>query len=387
MKNIIFINSHPIQYFAPMYKRMNDMGINTSCWYCTDETINGGHDKQFGVNVKWDIPLLKGYNYKFFKNFSWKPSHFNGFLGLINLGIIKELFKTPKSVIVVHGWHYFTLFSALVVGRLGGHTVCLRCELPLNQEGLKQGWLQKVKRFGLKHMLFPRVDFFLYIGKQNRLFYKSYEIADRRLLFCPYSVDNVRFQEERARLINQVSTIKAKAGIPDTAKVIVFSAKYIQKKRPLDLLQAFAKLNNENLWLIMVGEGEFRPAMEELIKEHDVKNVILTGFVNQSKISEYYSIADLFVMCSGLGETWGLSVNEAMNFDLPLVISDLSGCASDLVTEGVNGYTFQTANVDSLAARIKSVLLDNTLTKQPSSIEAVANYSYETVARSLSTLI
>ena len=370
-----------------MYKRMSDMGLNTSCWYCTDETINGGHDKQFGVNVKWDIPLLQGYDYQFFKNFSWNPSHFNGFLGLINFGLIKALFKIPKAVVVVHGWHYFTLLAALTLGRFRGHTVCLRCELPLNQENLKRGWKQKIKRFGLKYILFPRVDFFLYIGKQNRLFYKSYGIADQRLLFCPYSVDNARFQKDSARLVNQGPSIRLRTGIPDSAKVIVFSAKYIEKKRPLDLLQAFAKLNNENLWLIMVGEGELRPVMEELIKKYNIKNVLLTGFVNQSNIAEYYSIADVFVMCSGLGETWGLSVNEAMNFDLPLVISDLSGCASDLVTEGVNGYTFQTANVDSLVERIKSVLLDNTLTKRPSSIEVVTNYSYDTVARSLSTLI
>ena len=85
MKDIIFINSHPIQYFAPLYKYMNAHGVKTKAWYCSDESIKGGLDVQFGVDVKWDIPLLEGYEYKFFKNQSWKPSHFNGFFGLINL--------------------------------------------------------------------------------------------------------------------------------------------------------------------------------------------------------------------------------------------------------------------------------------------------------------
>lgn len=370
-----------------MYTRMNEMGIKTSCWYCTDETIHGGHDKQFGVNIKWDIPLLEGYNYKFFKNLSWKPSHSNGFFGLVNLEVIQDLFKIPKSIIVVHGWHYFTVLMALMLGKVCGHTVCLRCELPLNQEILKSGLLQKIKRFILKNIVFPRVNYFLYIGKQNQLFYKNYGISDHRLLFCPYAVDNERFQKERVRLLNKVSTIKYDIGIPSYGKVIIFSAKFIAKKRPLDLLRAFGKINNETLWLIMVGEGELRPEMEDMIIEHNIKNVIITGFVNQSKIAEYYSIGDVFVMCSGLGETWGLSVNEAMNFDLPLIVSDLSGCATDLVVEGVNGYTFQTGNVDNLAARIKSVLLDNTLTKSPTSIEIVENYSYEIIAKSLSKLI
>jgi glycosyltransferase involved in cell wall biosynthesis len=387
MKRIIFINSHPIQYFTPLYKRMNEKGIQTACWYCTDATIKGGFDKQFGVNIKWDVPLLEGYEYKFFKNNSWNPSHFNGFFGLINIGMIRELMTIPKSVIVVHGWHYFTLFWILMLGKVRGHQVCLRCELPLNQEILKHGWKQSLKRIILKHILFPRVDLFLYIGKQNMSFYKSYGIPESRLMFCPYSVDNARFQNESLNLSSSTAVVRKELGIPPAGKVIIFSAKYIPKKRPLDVLQAFHQVSDENLWLIMVGEGELRPEMESFIKANNMRNVILTGFVNQSEIAKYYAIGDVFVMCSGLGETWGLSVNEAMNFDLPLIISDLSGCADDLVKQGVNGYTFRTGNVGELALRIKQVLLQDTLTKSPSSLDIVKRYSYDTIAENLSSLV
>ena len=353
---------------------------------CTDSIIKGGFDKQFGVEVKWDIPLLKGYNYTFFKNYSWKPSISNGFFGIINFGILKELFKIQKTVVVVHGWHYFTLLAVLMLGKLLGHTVCLRCELPIHQEAMKYGWKQRVKQFALKHIIFPRIDFFLYIGEQNRLFYKGYGISENRLLFCPYSVDNERFQHEYSRLVTDVAAIKADIGIPHSSKVIVFSAKYIQKKRPLDLLRAFININDKSIWLIMVGEGELRSDMEKMIDAYGIKNVILTGFVNQSKISEYYSIGNVFVMCSGIGETWGLSVNEAMNFDLPLIISDISGCAVDLVKLGANGYIFQTGNMDDLTDKLNDVLTNDTLTKNPSSVEIVNRYSYETVAKSLRPL-
>lgn len=386
-KEIIFINSHPIQYFAPMYKRMNEMGVKTTCWYCSDVSIKGAYDRQFGVEVKWDIPLLEGYSYKFFKNYSWKSSPLSGFFGLINIKMIRELFKTPKSVIVVHGWHYFTLFCFIMLGKSFGHTVCLRCDVPFSHENLKEGLLQRFKRFVLKFILFPRIHFFLYIGEQNRSFYKSYGIADSRLLSCPYAVDNDRFRDEYSKIINQIPAIKEEIGIPRYDKVIIFSAKYISKKRPLDVIRAFNKLKDENLWLIMIGEGELRPQMEALIKTKNIKNVILTGFVNQSKISHYYAIGNLFVMCSGLGENWGLSVNEAMNFNLPLILSDLSGCAEDLVKEGVNGYIFKTGDVDDLAIKMRRILRENTLTNATSSIDIVEKYSYETVTESFSTLV
>lgn len=379
MKKVIFINSHPIQYFAPMYKYMNEHGMNVEAWYASDNSVGGGIDKEFGVKVKWDIPILEGYSYRFFKNSSRKPHTSSGFLGLVNFGMIAEIFRIPPSIIVVHGWHYFTHFFILLLAKFRGHVVCIRSEVPLSHENLKSGWKQRLKKLGLKYILFPRVDYFLFIGSQNRLFFKSYGIADKRLIYCPYAVDNERF----GRAIYDVNRIKSELNIPLDAKVILFSAKYINKKRPLDLLKAFQLLNNQQCWLIMVGEGELRKEMEEFIANNKLNNVQLTGFVNQSLIPSYYAISDLFVMCSSLGETWGLSVNEAMNFNLPVVISDLTGCSDDLVVEGVNGYKFETGNVEDLVTKLHQVLVDKKLSWETSSKKIIEKFSYSTIVDNL----
>ena len=385
-KEIVFINSHPIQYFAPLYKYMNEQGLTTQAWYCSDEPLKGSFDKQFGTQVKWDIPLLDGYEYIFFKNYSPKPSHFKGFFGLINLGMIKRVFTIPKSIIIVHGWHYFTHFFILLLGKLKGHTVCVRCDIPENQEKLKTGFKQKIKRIGLRYLLFPRINYFLFVGSQNKLFYQSYSLPDRKLIFCPYAVDNYRFSDEYNFLKNETSYFKQQRSIPETDKIILFIAKYIEKKRPLDLLQAFKEVNNKNCWLFFVGEGELRKEMETYISQHKLTRVILTGFVNQSKISEYYAMSDVFVMCSGEGENWGLSVNEAMNFDLPLVVSDLTGCADDLVKDGVNGFIYKTGNVDELKLKLEAVL-NGKLTWEKSSKNIVDEYSFQTIVSSLKTIV
>lgn len=388
MKDIIFVNSHPIQYFAPLYKFMNEKGIKVKAWYCTDDTIKGNLDKEFGVKVKWDIPLLEGYEYKFFKNNSWKPSHSNGFFGLVNLGMIKELFSIPKSVIVVHGWHYFTLLFILLLGKLKGHTVCLRCDMPFRHEEYKKGLKQIVKVIGLKYIVFPRVSKFLYIGSQNKLFYEKLGVGKTQLISCPYAVDNLRFKKEYDRLSPQRNILKNRLSIFADDKVIIFSAKYISKKRPLDLLKAYHMLNQPNIWLIFVGEGHGRREMERYIKEHNLEKVILTGFINQSNISEYYAIGDLFVMCSSLGENWGLSVNEAMNFNLPLVLSDLTGCSEDLVKEGANGYTFKTGDIEELSQRLKQVLIDNSLSMNPNSQQVLEEgYSFDVIVNNIRVLL
>jgi len=378
-KNVIFVNSHPIQYFAPMYKYLNEQGIPTSAWYCSDYSVKGGLDVEFGTKITWDIPLLEGYESQFFKNISIKKK---GFFRFINFGMIAELIKEPKSIIVVHGYHYFTHFMILMLGGLFGHTICFRTDVPQNHEIIKQGWKQKIKRFGLKHILFPRINYMLYVGTQNKLFYEGLKIPQNKLVSCPYAIDNNRFRnficdqkEERKRL-----------GIKQDEKIMVFSAKYIHKKRPLDLLKAFHRLNEKNVWLIFVGDGELREEMQNYIDQYKLEKVIMTGFVNQKEIPKYYAIADLFVMCSGQGEHWGLSVNEAMNFDIPLVLSDLTGCAVDLVDPGNNGYIFETGNIEELTKSIKSILVENSLSETKTSKMIIDDYSYKSVLNGLKTL-
>lgn len=355
MKPFIFLNSHPIQYFTPLYKLISAKEkLPLLVLYCSDETLKGVTDKEFGVSVKWDTPLLDGYDYLFLKNHSIKPSLFNGFFGLLNLGVLKMLLKQPSSIVIVHGWGFATHLITLIFAKFLGHKVCLRAETPINQEELKNKLFQQFKHLLLK-LLFTRIDCFLYIGTQNKMFYQKLGVSENQLFFAPYSIDNSTFSS--FALKSNKKDLKQQLAIPDTHKVILFSGKYIHKKRPLDLINAFSKLKNSNVHLIMLGEGVLRRNMEQLIQELKMQHIItLTGFINQSEIANFYAIADVFVMCSGAGETWGLSVNEAMNFGIPLVISKTTGCSIDLVIEGVNGFTFNTGDIEALTDCIDAAI-------------------------------
>ncbi len=385
MQRIIFFNSHPIQYFVPLYQELaKEPGIALEVMYCSDETLKGATDKQFGVKVQWDIPLLEGYNYIFLRNHSFRPSIFKGFWGLMNWGIIDYLRKAPKSVLVVHGWASFSHIMTIFCGKLFGHTVCLRAETPLNQELLKRPAVQTIKNVWLR-FLFLFVDKYLYIGKQNKLFYESLGVKEPVLFFTPYCVDNKRFQQV------QENTSKTHArnqlNLPTEKRIFLFSGKYIDKKRPMDLLEAFSKTDLQQCFLVMVGDGELREVMEAFIIEKGLSgNVLLTGFINQSVIPFYYAAADLFVMCSGLGETWGLSVNEAMNFKLPIIVSDTCGCSYDLVDANINGAIFETGNLQQLQeqlAHMSTISEERLQAMGQASLAKVNRYSYNAVIQTL----
>ncbi len=385
MRSVIFLNSHPIQYFAPLYQYIaTETDIDLEVIYCSDESLKGKMDKGFGTNVQWDIPLTAGYKNVFIKNRSYKPSIHSGFWGLFNPGIVSYLRKKPKSILVIHGWGYATNIIAIIAGKLTGHTVCIRAETPQNQEVLKKKYVTFLKHLYLK-FIFMFADKFLYIGKQNKLFYEALGINGKKLLFTPYSVDNKRFRT----IFETISKLDAreKLTIPTEAKVILYSGKYIQKKNPLDILKAFSAIKAPNALLVMVGDGELRPQMEAFVEKNNLTDrVILTGFINQSLIPLYYCAADVFVMCSGLGETWGLSVNEAMNFGLPVIVSDTCGCSFDLVKSGENGRVFETGNIEQLSTALMEFIDTSELEKarvSDNSLAIINQYSYAKITAGL----
>jgi glycosyltransferase involved in cell wall biosynthesis len=355
MQRIIFLNSHPIQYFAPLYQQIaKDTDFNLEVLYCSDETLQGATDKQFGVQFKWDIPLLEGYKYIFLRNASRSPSIYNGFFGLLNLGVIKFLRKETKSIVILHGWAYASDFIAIIFAKLFGHVVCLRAETPLNQEVKKNKWITLFKNVYLK-FLFLFVDYGLYIGIQNKLFYKYFGFKDQQLIFAPYCIDNERFSNISLS-INKHS-LRNSLKLPNNKKIIIFSGKFIEKKRPLDLLKAIIQLNRQDIFTVFVGDGNLRAQMESFIINNGIEqDILLAGFINQSMIPYYYAAADVYIMCSGLGETWGLSVNEAMNFNIPIIISETCGCSFDLVKNSINGFTFKEGDISDLSDKITRCL-------------------------------
>src|SRR5215831_7429662 len=63
---VAFINTHPIQYFAPLYADLNRAeDLFVTALYLSDYSVRGAPDHGFGHFVKWDVDLLAGYDVRF----------------------------------------------------------------------------------------------------------------------------------------------------------------------------------------------------------------------------------------------------------------------------------------------------------------------------------
>lgn len=383
MKKVSYFLSHPIQYQTPLiqYLHENLKDIELEVVYFANHTI-GGYDKQFGINVKWDIPLLQGYKYLFLKNYSPRPSVSNNFFGLINFGIVHYLFTRRPEYVIVHGWAYFSNFLLLITARVLGIKILMRAESPLQPE-IKKNILNKL----IKKLILKSCDRFLYIGKENKAFYNYFKIPDESLFYTPYCVDNDRFISSKSNFNVVRDSVRPIFNIPNDNKVLLFCGKLIKKKRPLDVVKALGKLKRKDVSLILVGTGELTSEISCYLRENEMTNVHFAGFVNQSDLYKYYMSSDIFVLPSTYGETWGLVVNEAMLHELPIIISNHVGCVSDLVIEGQNGYSYDCGNIDQLSLLMDQLCSsDNNLLKSmgKKSFDIVQSYSFNKVLEGFS---
>lgn len=386
MRPISFFISHPIQYFSPLFKVMSER-IPVKVYYFSNCSIKGSFDKGFGKEVKWDIPLLEGYSFEFLRNIAADKPLNNGFFDVCNPGIFKAMRNENAGVVVVHGWTYSSTFLAIIAARIWRKKVWLRAENPLNQEVRRSGLKAYLKKIFLRHLLFPQVNRCLYIGKESKKFFEYYGVRGKKLLYAPYAVDNNFFRREYEKYRQFGPELKDELGIPQDRVVFLYSGKYIKKKNPMSLLRAFAMMKHrDDSFLIMMGEGELRDEMQKFIENRKIQSqVLLTGFINQSVVSKFYSVCDVFVMCSGMGETWGLSVNEVMNFAKPVIVSDSCGCRADLVKHGVNGFVFKESDLESLTRYMDNLSADSELRCRTGEASAgiIKNYSYEVMINNI----
>ena len=97
-----------------------------------------------------------------------------------------------------------------------------------------------------------------------------------------------------------------------------------------------------------MGNGPQRALIEDYIQTNELKTVKLISFSSHEHLRELFTGAYAFILPSK-GETWGLVVNEAMASGLPVLVTNQAGCASVLVKEGINGFTFSPENIEELA--------------------------------------
>lgn len=370
------VNSHPIQYFAPLYAYLNrDPELELTALYCSDYSLRGAVDPGFKQQVKWDVDLLSGYHHVFLGERAKRRS-ISGFFSLICPGIWREIRSGRYDAIMLHGYAYAAFVLAFLAAKSRGLPVFVRSETHLGLQ--RPGWRRRLRDVILR-LAYRRVAGCLSIGSANRAYYRTLGVPDAKIFDVPYTVDTERFIAAASLTPEQRREVREKYGLRSDQTVVLYASKFMRRKHPDDVVEAMARLQHEGIraTLLLVGTGELETRLREQVAELGIADVVFGGFVNQAELPRVYAASDIFVLPSE-SEPWGLIVNEVMCASLPVIVSDEVGCVPDLVLDNVNGRHMHAGDVDSLTAALRDLLADQQTREAMGrkSLEIIQSWSY-----------
>lgn len=331
--SLLIVETHPIQYRAPIYARLNElMPGHIHVVYASDFSVRGGLDPGFSQSVAWDSDLLKGYPFTVLDPTLDHPPR--GWLDLKGQGLPNLINRLQPKAILLNSLTYIYDYTAYATALLSQIPVWMRCET--QDQAFSRPLFKTLARSGFYRLVYSGIRLAFPIGELSRQHWISHGLQARQLRYARYctldrSVGLSINQKEARRL-----GLRHRLGIQPRQFLVAFFGKLISKKDPSLLLEAVPCLSQDlrkRLSLLFVGSGEMKHDLEmhaSTVYDGFGVESHFPGFVNQSALLDWYLAADIVVLPSRrAGETWGLVVNEALQAGCSVVTTEAVGCAAD----------------------------------------------------------
>lgn len=227
-------------------------------------------------------------------------------------------------------------------------------------------WYWKLYNKLLKIIL-RKVDAIIASGEKSQNFYKD-------TLGNEVKVFNIRnyvvsYQKrDPSQLIKKLA--EEDSNIIDK-KIVLFLSRIVKIKGLEYLIESFKNLENklDNVYLLIVGSGDFEEHCKNLADDLKIKNIMFRGYTcDEREIELYYNLCDVFVLPSifykDSGEAIGYVVCESMGIGKPLVVTNAVGAAPEYVQDNVNGFVVQEKNAEELYKALLKILSNEKLSKE-----------------------
>ena len=352
---LAYLVSHPIQYQSPLLRRIaQEPDIDLTVFFGSDFSVKGYVDRDFGVEVKWDIPLLQGFKHEFLP--ALHDNATEGIFSPISYGILTRL--RQFDVLWVHGYATVNQMQGILAAKILDIPVLVRSDSQLKDRP-RSGLILAIKTVFFT-LLRNMVDAVLVSGTLNADYWRHYMGKDFPLFMLPYAVDNAWFQRQCRLAAATRPDLEAELNLQPGRPVILFASKLQTRKLCADLVTAYAALiegiaDALQPYLVIVGDGEERDNLVQQVSALCLSGVRFAGFQNQSAMPRFFALATVFVL-PARHEPWGLIVNEAMNAAIPVIVTDDVGAHPDLVTDGVEGFVYPAGDIPALTSALRRIL-------------------------------
>lgn len=185
----------------------------------------------------------------------------------------------------------------------------------------------------------------------------SYGVPKEKIFIIYNSPDTDLILADKAKIegLNDI--------LPENPLRLLHVGRLVKWKRVDMLIEVFKKLLIQfpSAELVIVGTGpEEQNLKQQAIDLGIEKQMLFTGGIYEMTTLGQYFNASLVYVLAGMG---GLSINDAMCFDKPIVCAVADGTEKKLVRDGYNGYIFEDGNADDLFKKLAVLLSDPARTR------------------------
>lgn len=341
MSKIIYLVSHPIQYQAPLIKLFSRiLKQRLEVIYLSDFSIGNFYEKGFSSKIKWDIDLLGKHKYSILnKNQLGECKYLKPF---ININLFKKIIKDKPEYVMIHGWANINFLAVMIICKLIGIKVLIRSE-NYNKQNI---YIIKFLKLIYYKIILYFPNYYLYIGKANKLFYEKYGWK-RKYLHFGYAVDNKFLKVQSSKKINYNKIQNLNINQRDIN--FYFVGKLIKRKNAILVLKSINLIKNDfkNANFYFIGDGIEFDNLKEFCIKNSLKNIEFLGFQNTSEIPKIIKKMDVLI-CPSLQENWGLVVNETLAIGNMAIVSSAVKSSEDLINMN-NGMVFENNDEKDLA--------------------------------------
>lgn len=283
-------------------------------------------------------------------------------------------------------WLRNRLFDIFVIGGYSTPTGMLAIEIlnyrkipfVLNADG---GLIKNDPRYRylIKKHFISSATHWLSTGENTSTFLTHYGANPQNIYIYPFTSINEKDIVSKPIDIVEKNIVRSKLGMMED-KIILSVGQFIHRKGYDILLHACEGLP-KNYGIYIVG-GTPTEEYISLKNEMHLENVHFVEFMTKKEIKEFYKAADIFVLPTR-EDIWGLVINEAMAFALPVITTNKCVAGLELIIDGENGFLIESENVLMLTQKIINIAEDNNcqLRMGEHNIEKIKRYSIENMAR------
>lgn len=328
MKKVLIVFNHPAPYKVRLFNKLSSY-FDLHVIFERDSASDRNKGFYFEEQYNFTLHKIKGLKI--------------GRENFISNGIKRHLKKNKYDLIIMNGYSQFAEMKAISYLKKNN----IPYVLYINGGTIKNDSF--IKRRIKSHYIKGASAYFSPDKSSNN--YLVHYGADKNKIYnYPYSTI---FEKEISYQKPDKQNLRKELGIHFDC-VFVSSGQLIRRKNYLSLVREWKKFP-ENYGFFLIGDGKQRKKIENLIKNENLKNVILTGFLSREKMFEYFKAADCFLFPS-TEDIYGHVINEAFSQGLPVISTCKVNSAVKLVKEGKNGFLLEKLEGDSLKNSIETVL-------------------------------